>query len=144
MHLLPLLTPTITAFIGSGVGSAVVTHWLTIKRAREELLRAKLEELFLAVSGYCTQATTSSFPYLSAMQGKITYDRANDLILKNADLSARHHEKAQMLVNLYFPEHRELLDSLVAALYKAQDVKNAFKQNYSLEQESPQGCKAFF
>jgi hypothetical protein len=48
-----------------------------------------------------------------------------------------------MLVNLYFPEHRELLDSLVAAIYKAQDIKRAFKQNYPSEQEAPEAAKRF-
>jgi hypothetical protein len=38
---------TITTFVGSGIATAAVTHYLTIKKAREELLRAKLEELFL-------------------------------------------------------------------------------------------------
>jgi hypothetical protein len=46
------MTGSLGFLAGSGVGSAVVTHWLTIKRTGEELLRAKLEELFLAVSGY--------------------------------------------------------------------------------------------
>jgi hypothetical protein len=143
MHLLPLLAPTLTAFIGSGVGSAVVTHWLTIKRAREKLLRAKLEELFLAVSGYGIQAFSMTAPYLQAMRGKITYDQASDMAIKDFDRSSRHFEKAQMLVNLYFPEHRELLDLLQHAMIKAQRFKDAFKENYSLEQESPEVAKDY-
>lgn len=95
MHLLPILLPTITAFVGSGFGSAVVTHWLTIKRAREELLRAKLEELYLAMNGYCTQVAVSTLPYISAMHGKITYDKANDLFSNSLDPTApRYFEKA--------------------------------------------------
>jgi hypothetical protein len=127
MHWLPIFAPALTAFVGSGVASAIVTHSLTIKRAREELLRAKLEELYLAVSGYGLQAGNLTIPYLDAMRGKISYDKATDLVLENADRSARHFEKAHMLVNLYFREHIELLNSLQAAMFSATRVKNAFK-----------------
>jgi hypothetical protein len=68
---LPILLPTIPGFVGSGVGSAVVTHWLTIKRTGQELLRAKLEELFLAVSSYGIQVFNMTAPYLQAMRGKL-------------------------------------------------------------------------
>jgi hypothetical protein len=103
MHWLSILLPTIPAFVGSGVATAAVTHWLTIKRAREELLRTKLEDLFMAVSGYHKQGCNMTLPYLFAMRGEISYDTANDLATKDFDRSSRFYEKAQMLVNLYFP-----------------------------------------
>jgi hypothetical protein len=143
MHLLPLLAPTLTAFVGSGIATAITTHWLTIKRAREELLRAKLEELFLAVTGYGLQVSAMTLPYLSAMRGKISINNAMDLSSKNVDQSVRHHEKAKMLVNLYFPELRELLEKLLSAVYKSQDVLNAFKRNYPTEQSSEEAARQY-
>ena len=143
MHLLPLVAPTLTAFVGSGIATAITTHWLTIKRAREELLRAKLEELFLAVSGYGLQVSAMTLPYLSAMRGKISINDAMDLSSKNADQSVRHHEKAKMLVNLYFPEHRELLEKLLSAVYKTQDVLKAFKANYTMEHSSEEAARQY-
>ena len=143
MHWLPILLPTIPAFVGSGVATAAVTHWLTIKRAREELLRAKLEELFLAVSGYGLQVTAMTLPYLSAMRGKFSINDAVDLSSKNVDQSARYHEKAKMLVNLYFPEHRELLEKVQSSVFKAQGVLNEFKRNYPTEQSSEDAARQY-
>jgi uncharacterized protein YgbK (DUF1537 family) len=143
MHWLPIVAPAVTAFVGSGIATAAVTHWLTIKRAREELLRAKLEELFLEVSGYCTQGVQSRRPYLSAMEGKITYNKASEMFLKDIERFLRHNEYVQMLVNLYFPEHRERLAELVAALNTAQGILKAFEQNYSSEQASQEVAKRY-
>jgi hypothetical protein len=119
MNLLLILAPAVSAFFGSGIATAVVTHHLTIRRSREELLRSKLEELFLAASGFCMQVIASSTPYLSAMSGKITYDQANDISTKGFDPSQRYFEKSQMLINLYFPEIRDLFDRLIEARDKA-------------------------
>ena len=143
MHLWQLLAPAIPAVIGSGIATAAVTHWLMIKRAREELLRAKLEELFLAVTGYGLQVSVMAVPYLNAMRGKISIDQATDLWSKNVDQSARHHEKAKMLVNLYFPELRELLEKLLSAVYKSEDVLDAFKRNYPTEQSSEEAARQY-
>lgn len=117
----------VTAFIGSGVGSAIVTHWLTIKRAREEFFRAKLEELFLAVSGYCMQAGRVYDSHLAAISGKASYEEAIESSVQGIDLSARYFEKSQMLINLYFPELRELLDKLVAEIDKAARLRLALR-----------------
>jgi hypothetical protein len=48
-----------------------------------------------------------------------------------------------MLVNLYFPEHRERLAELVAALNQVQGILKAFEQNYSSEQASPEIAKRY-
>ena len=49
------------------------------------VLRAKLEELFLEVSGYCTQGVQSHRPYLSAMKGQITFSKASEMFLKDIE-----------------------------------------------------------
>jgi hypothetical protein len=120
-----------------------MTHSLTIKRTREEILRTKLEELFLEVSGYCTQVIQSHHPFVSAMEGKITYNKASELFLKDIERFLRHNEYVQMLVNLYFPEYRERLAELVAALHKAQGILKAFEQNYTSVQASQEVAKRY-
>ena len=143
MDVFSVLAPAVAAFLGSSVATAVVSHYLTSRRSREDLLRAKLEELFLATSEFCLQFSASSLPYLSAMHGEITYDQANDLSAGSLDPSQRHFEKSQMLINLYHPEVLDLFDSLIAAKEKANDVNAEFKRGYAQVQRSTECVKRF-
>jgi hypothetical protein len=143
MNVFLILASAVSAFLGSGVASAIATHYLANRRAREEVLRSKLEELFLATSGYCLQLSASSLPYLRAMHGAISYDEANQISTDSLDRSQRHFERAQMLINLYYPKALELFDKLTAARDKANDVRSNFKLHYAEVQRSPEHAKRF-
>lgn len=142
MDVFSIATTALTAFLGSSIATAWVAHHLTIQRVREELLRSKLEELFLAISGFSTQMNAAIIAYHGAMVGKITYDQANDLS-NRTDISPRYFEKIQMMINLYFPELLDTFNSLLAARDKVATVRDAFKQAYVQGRGSPEFAKQY-
>jgi hypothetical protein len=143
MNWISLLVPGITAFFGSGIATAWVTHNLTIQRAREELLRSKLEDLFIATNRFLTQAWVAWIPYLGAMEGKYSYDEARDISMETLKAPERNLENMQMLINLYFPDFIDLLNSLIEARDDVGRLKRAFKENYRDGKNPPEDTKRF-
>jgi hypothetical protein len=143
MNFYLVLLPAVSAFLGSGIATAVINHYLTSRRTREELLRSKLEELFLATSGFCAQVKSSSIPYLRAMQEEITYDQDNDLFLKGEDDLEGHFEKSQMLINLYYPQVLNLFSRLIAARDKADGVRLDFRDACACGERRPETARRF-
>jgi hypothetical protein len=107
MDLPALIVTGLITLIGSGVGTAVVNYWLAERRARRELRRTKLEELFLVVTDWVKEININSLTIHSVMIGRLDYNQANDLIidhLKDSKSSKNSHANVEMLITLYFPE----------------------------------------
>jgi hypothetical protein len=67
----------------SGLVSAVVTHQLSTSRQERDFRRKKLEELYLAVVGFCTSIQTANIVWLPVMRGDFAYNTGLDLQIKN-------------------------------------------------------------
>jgi hypothetical protein len=104
------ITVALLTIAGSGVvssvASAVVNYKLNTQKAHQDIQRQKLEEMFTAVQNFGTSFGSVMLPYLSAMIGNTTYDKALDLALevKHDDVTASR--KCLMLIALYFPTVR--------------------------------------
>lgn len=60
----------------------IVTYRLNANQKEREFKRKKLEECFRAVHHYILSITTSYLVWIDVMSGKITYDQANDMIMR--------------------------------------------------------------
>lgn len=120
--------------LGSGVVTAVVTHRLATSRQEREFKRKKLEELYLALQGFCTIFGAWSILWPAVMKGEMEFNQALDIQLESkAGKDARYLETATMLINIYFPSLRDGL----AALLKRRDEANLVFGNFkSLYKES--------
>ena len=76
------LTLGLLTVLGSGVASGIVTYRLNANQKEREFKRKKLEECFRAVHHYILSITTSYLVWIDVMSGKITYDQANDMIMR--------------------------------------------------------------
>lgn len=76
------LTLALLTVLGSGVASGIVTYRLNANQKEREFKRQKLEECFRAVHHYMLSITTHYLVWLDVMSGRITYDQANDMIIR--------------------------------------------------------------
>src|SRR5690349_13017563 len=98
------LIVALLTIVMSGVASAVVTHKLNARRQDREILRQKLEQLFLAVRKYGVDLGMHFVNYDYVMVGKLTYDQANDQHIQASAKNERSFDTATMLIAIYFPE----------------------------------------
>ena len=96
----------------SGVVSGVVTFKLNSRRDARRMRREKLEQLFLAHSAFARQLGAGWLPYISVMQGAISYNDALDMVRKPPG-DDRPYDKMEMLVAIYFPELGKELKKLL-------------------------------
>lgn len=117
--------------LGSGVVTAIVTHRLATSRQEREFKRKKLEELYLALHGFCTLFGTWSIVWPQVMEGEMEYNQALDIQLQNkTGKDARYLETATMLINIYFPSLRNRLAALLKCRDEANAVLRVFKSLY--------------
>jgi len=121
---------SVATILCSGVVSAVVTHKLSAGRAEREFRRKKLEELYFAVHTYCSKLFSANIVWPRVMRGQITYNEANDLIIKNHDKEDKSHDIAQMLINIYFPKLRPHLQAIMQRRDQINQIHSEFKKTY--------------
>src|SRR5690349_19631697 len=98
----PLLT---IAF--SGLLSAYITHHLAATKADKEFQLRKLEELYAAVSTFCTNYSVTMLPLLPAMRGAMSYAEVEKAVHQYRDNTAgKQLDTAEMLIRIYFPDLR--------------------------------------
>ena len=91
---LPILT-----VVCSGVVAALVAHRLSKRREAVALRRQKLEQLYMAYTGFCRLLISHHMPYAEVMRGKITFNQALDITIgTRRDTDEHHYEAAQMLM----------------------------------------------
>lgn len=95
-----------------------------------EFMRDKLEELYLLHEAWMNALSTSYLPFLSVMQGDITYDQALDLFIENNKNRRDDFKRLQMLVDLYFPEIKSAFSQLSVARDRANKIKAEHKREY--------------
>jgi hypothetical protein len=122
---------SVTTILFSGVVAAVVAHKLSSDRAEREFKRKKLEELYIAVHHYCTKLFTANIIWPEVMRGKINYDEALDLSIKNHSENDKSHETTMMMIiNIYFPELLPPIEAILRQRDQINRVKSDFKQAY--------------
>ena len=127
---------SIVTILGSGVVSAIVSHYFTVTRAEREFKRKKLEEMFLALHKYCTSIASQNIVWPAVMRGELTYNQALDANIKGQDYAIGHFEIVEMLVNIYFSELRPDFDNILLCLARIKDIKEDFTKSYKNEEQT--------
>jgi len=123
------LVISLVTIICSGVVAAIVTYKLNSDRQESLLLRKKLEELTISLIGFCNQLGTNFLPYLSVMNGEISFNQALDIVIDSKE-TERYYHKVAMIINIYFPNFSNDLEKIHSVRNLGNKIINDFKYQY--------------
>jgi len=132
----------LVTLVGSGFGTAIVNYWLTERKARRELRRAKLEELFLAVTNWTKLMWIRWLTLHSVMIGKLDYNQALDQMIEGGKEGGREagkegFDKVEMIISLYFPELKKSYLALDESRERANKICEVHKRAYKRGENDP-------
>jgi hypothetical protein len=128
MHIPTVVASGLVTLVTSGLGTAVVNYWLTERKAKRDLRRTKLEELFLAFARWEKIVSADSIVFHRVMVGKLDYNQALDIVNEDKESTEPTFDTIEMLSSLYFPE----LNSAFQRVLKSLDHLNEIKQMHKL------------
>ncbi|WP_417448456.1 hypothetical protein [Idiomarina abyssalis] len=103
-----------------------LAHEMAIRK--DEMYRARLEELYVESKKYIKAIITHFIPYRSVMAGDITYNDALDISLnKNYNHNA---DRICLIIDMYFPELQERYLSIKKQLDVTSDILHSYKAQY--------------
>jgi hypothetical protein len=143
MDLSTLIVTGLVTLIGSGFGTAVVGHFLAEEKARRELKRTKLEELYLAFSGWEKSVGANSITFHAVMIGKIDYNQALDIVNNDPEGGRPRFDSVEMLISLYFPELKEDFKGVQKSLDQLNEIRQAHKRAYVAGGNDPKFATIF-
>lgn len=128
------------AILGVLVGG-FASHILSLRRerearrhqldaARQDLLRSRREELYALVAKWSLLISTNNLTFSSVMQGKLDYNDANDLLIKNAKDSPLDFNRIELLIEAFCPACREAYAKCLGARTLMNQVFTEFKREY--------------
>lgn len=98
------------------------------KLKRDELLRSRLEEIYVESRRYMNSLVTHFLPYRRVMEGELTYNQALDLTLERSYVHSP--ERVSLIMDMYFPELRESFIKVESCLEKTNQIKHSYKLQY--------------
>jgi hypothetical protein len=116
----------------SGLVSAIVTHRLATSRQEREFKRQKLESLYFSIEGFCLTFVIFHFYWPGVMDGKIDYNTAltKQIEAGGDQKNERHHQTAEMLVNIYFPALIPNFGALMTRRDAVNKIVSVFQERY--------------
>lgn len=133
------------AFALTGVAlGGLATHFLSLRREREarnhslsvehrNMLRSKYEELYSLIAKWSIAMSTNALPFTAAMQGRITYDQANDLFIKNTEGRDFHFDRIELLIDAYVVQCRESFDRCLEFRSRMNAIHADFRRQYDAQ-----------
>jgi hypothetical protein len=101
------------------------------KSKKENLLREKLEDLYLLSEEYFNYKSRHYLTYIGVMEGNITMNQALDMQIEMGDSSNKNDpRKMQMLIDLYFHTLKDQYEIIVKQNETMNRVANDFKEQY--------------
>jgi hypothetical protein len=92
------------------------------EQRRQELLRARGEELYTITSAWLKRLGSYHWRILQVMHRIITYDQANEMEI--AEGKARYDfDRIALLIDAYFPEVRGAYQAMLAENEKAHEIR---------------------
>jgi len=104
-----------------------LTHERKLKQ--DELLRDRLEELYVESRKYMNHMITHFLPYLKVMQGELTYNEALDLNIAKGNIT-HNPDRVHLIMDMYFPELRESFRIVEKRLDIVNDINDGYKHQY--------------
>jgi hypothetical protein len=143
MDLATLAVTGLVTLIGSGFGTAVVNYWLAERKAKRDLRRTKLEELFLAFAGWEKIVSGDSIVFYRLMCGKIDYTQALDIVNNDREGKEPTFDTVEMLISLYFHELNSAFQRVLKSLDHLNEIRQMHKRAYERGENDPQFAKEF-
>lgn len=100
-----------------------------MEQRRQELLRARGEELYTITSAWLKRLGSYHLRILQVMHRTITYDQANELEIKEGK-AQYDFDRIALLIDVYFPEVRSAYEAMLAENEKTHGIRLAFKHDY--------------
>ena len=123
MDIPTVIVSGLVTLIGSGIGTAVVNYWLAERRARRELRRTKLEELFLAFTSWSQRVIPVWITQYAKKTGKLPHDAANDHESEDPrEAGGQKFDVVEILISLHFPELRASFQAILQCRQKIGDM----------------------
>jgi hypothetical protein len=123
--------------------SGVVTHRLNARKDQQEFMRTKLEVLFDAVRGFGKTYSSSMIVWISVMDGKIPYDKGQDIHNEATKDKPDDFGTIEMIVNIYFPELNFAFQSLVTERNRANSVLAQFNGAVKADKPTDRFARVF-
>jgi hypothetical protein len=101
---------------------------------REELIRERLEEIYVKAKRYMNALVTHFLPYRKVMKGELTYDQALDLTI-NRNYS-HNPERVHLIMDMYYPELKPTFSEVESTLSRINQILNGYKQQYKQGDDS--------
>ena len=112
MTILQSVLTVLVSLLGSGVVSAYVTHKLASSEKRRELMRQKLEQLYLCGVDYQNMLFLTATMSAAYHGGKVDKEAVTTLFNKDAEKNKETNNNLNMLCHIYFPHLVPFLDSI--------------------------------
>ncbi len=116
------IVPAVLTILGSGLSSAVVTYLLNMHKAEKDLLRTKLETLFVAVNAYTSELDSDYSYYRQVIVGALHQDKFRELHNEGAKEANPSYEAVEMLISIYFPQLKTPFESVLKTNDKIREV----------------------
>lgn len=97
---------------------------------KNDLLRQRIEELYLLSSQFATQLFSHYLPYLSVMENQMTYNQALDQTIEQGKAIRYDFNRIDMIIDLYFLSIREHYECLLQQRDRANEILAAHKREY--------------
>jgi hypothetical protein len=143
MHIPTVVASGLVTLVTSGLGTAVVNYWLTERKAKRDLRRTKLEELFLAFSRWEKYLGSQSITFHAVMVEKIDYNQALDLINNDREGQEPTFDTVEMLISLYFPELKEPFQGVLKSRDRLNGIREIHKRAYERGENDSRFAKEF-
>ena len=96
----------------------------------KEIIRKKLEELYLLTDTWITAIITNWLPYHKVMLGELTYNQALDITIQQGENYKYEFSRIKMLIDLYFPSVLEKYNELLKAKNSVNQILDTHKRDY--------------
>jgi hypothetical protein len=103
---------------------------LELKNQSGILHRDKLEELYVMSEKYFNSITMYYLQYIMVMQGQLTIDQVNDLIIKNSKNTNIDYHRLQMIIDFYFESLAEQFSRILTIRDETNSLILEYKQMY--------------
>jgi hypothetical protein len=121
---------SLATIVSSGVMSAIVTYKLNARREECQFRRQKLEEFYMAMSGFCRSLMTHFFTYQGVMEQKTTYNAALDATIEKGTDEKRSCDTTFMLLPIYFPQFQPVFNKLLNCRSTLNAILGEFRESY--------------
>jgi hypothetical protein len=98
------------------------------EQRRQELLRARGEELYTITSAWLKRLHSYHLRILQVMYRTITYDQANEMEVAEGK-AGYDFDRIALLIDAYFPEVRSAYEAMLAENEKAHEIRLIFKRD---------------